>query len=340
MKFLKILALFLFVAISGSIYAQGCGDLFEALEDNQDCTGNIEQYSADVELPSYPGCTLTVNYEVTECQGVRNSRIVDFEYPSNDPDVLACLDFVVDFFNASNNDDASFFQGFHRELLEAISDIQFQRFLGTGPIAQFIVDCETGIKRFETNWYDGACTSYCTVRGDDGQELYIPVSCGSTCCIKRYSYCFNNTTGEIEKDVISIGEVVSGGCFFTDRPQCPNNTEFQSPCFANCALDNYGKSNKESDDIVQNTVFDIKVNAYPNPANKQIDIEITSLEEVNAQVTLTNGTGKTVFNYDEKLCVGTTQVRINDLNTLPEGVYFYHIQADNYTKTGKISIFK
>jgi len=81
-------------------------------------------------------------------------------------------------------------------------------------------------------------------------------------------------------------------------------------------------------------------NVYPNPASQYVTFEIGALEDANAQISLMNSRGQVIRNYTQTLNVGTTYFEINDLNTLPDGIYFYHIQADNNIKTGKITLFK
>ena len=84
----------------------------------------------------------------------------------------------------------------------------------------------------------------------------------------------------------------------------------------------------------------IQANVYPNPANQYITFEVFAFEETEAQISLLNSQGQVVRSYTQQFAANTTQFTVNDLNTLSEGVYFYHIQLGSHAKTGKISIFK
>jgi len=84
----------------------------------------------------------------------------------------------------------------------------------------------------------------------------------------------------------------------------------------------------------------LDANIYPNPANEHVTFEIGALEDMDAQIILMNNSGQIVRNYTQRLNTGTTRFTIDDLSTLSEGIYFYHILTDNHTKSGKISIFK
>mgnify|MGYP000444783876 CR=1 FL=1 len=91
--------------------------------------------------------------------------------------------------------------------------------------------------------------------------------------------------------------------------------------------------------VYQDTEF-IQANVYPNPANQYITFDIFTFEETEAQISLINSQGQVIRSYTQQFAADTTQFTINDLSALSEGVYFYHIQMGNHTKTGKISIFK
>jgi len=91
--------------------------------------------------------------------------------------------------------------------------------------------------------------------------------------------------------------------------------------------------------VYQDTEF-IQANVYPNPANQYITFEIFTFEETEAQISLINSQGQVIRSYTQQFAADTTQFTINDLSALSEGVYFYHIQMGDHTKTGKISIFK
>jgi len=84
----------------------------------------------------------------------------------------------------------------------------------------------------------------------------------------------------------------------------------------------------------------LSANVYPNPANEYITFDIFTFEETKAQISLINNQGQVIRSYTQQFAADTTQFTINDRSTLSEGVYFYHIQMGNHTKTGKISIFK
>ena len=82
----------------------------------------------------------------------------------------------------------------------------------------------------------------------------------------------------------------------------------------------------------------VSVNIYPNPANDYVTFEIDALEEANVQITLMTGTGKVIRSYNKALNIGTSHLRMDDLNTLATGIYFYQIQIGDGIKHGKLLI--
>ena len=72
----------------------------------------------------------------------------------------------------------------------------------------------------------------------------------------------------------------------------------------------------------------------PNPALDEISIFIQSPKNVDASITLTSSTGKTVITRDQVLNPNNN-IKL-DISTLPSGTYFIHLQTNNKVLTQKI----
>ncbi|MEZ4994448.1 MAG: T9SS type A sorting domain-containing protein [Saprospiraceae bacterium] len=75
--------------------------------------------------------------------------------------------------------------------------------------------------------------------------------------------------------------------------------------------------------------------AYPNPFNRTLNIEINSRESRPVVIQLTDLLGKTVYRRSNELVeAGTTQISLNILADLPEGVYTLRINGEDGTSFG------
>lgn len=76
--------------------------------------------------------------------------------------------------------------------------------------------------------------------------------------------------------------------------------------------------------------------ADPNPFSGSFSLQIEAIDNTEAQVTLLNTTGQTIYSAKQKLQKGTNSLKINGLGNLPAGVYFVQITAGGVVATKKV----
>lgn len=233
MKDLKLLLLLGFFISSLSVYAQT--DCFPE-NDQVLCTEIIKNLVDIVEHPDYPGCPLTVEYDLRVCQGefqIANLSILEIPFGSEE-----CGPLVSDILGAFFSGDQLRLERVLTNLWsgteEALADLLFAEALAGGPLALFY--CGTGLQTFTAGFYRGSCVSTCVSVNQKGGIRFVPVSCGTTCCVLKREYCIDPVTGE-EVIAESVEQVNPGECFLFERPECPEGSFFQSPCFELCEND-------------------------------------------------------------------------------------------------------
>lgn len=233
MKDLKLLLLLGFLIASISVYAQT-----DCLPEDQigECNQIRENLVDIVRHPDYPNCPLKVEYDLRVCRGefqIANLRILEIPYGS-----VGCGPLVSDVLGAFFSGDQLRLERVLTNLWsgieEALSDLLFAEAVAGGPLALFY--CGTGLQTFTAGFYRGSCVSTCVSVNEKGGIKFDPVSCGTTCCILKREYCIDPVTGE---QVISesVEQVNPGECFLFERPECPEGSFFQSPCFELCEND-------------------------------------------------------------------------------------------------------
>jgi uncharacterized repeat protein (TIGR01451 family) len=78
---------------------------------------------------------------------------------------------------------------------------------------------------------------------------------------------------------------------------------------------------------------------YPNPANTVFYIAISSDKNMNAEMQLTDMTGKTLLTRTVELQAGAQNIG-TDINSLSAGVYFVSVKANGILSTQKLVIVK
>ena len=79
---------------------------------------------------------------------------------------------------------------------------------------------------------------------------------------------------------------------------------------------------------------------YPNPFNPNTNISFNIPKESNVKVNVYNMLGQIVINiFTGRLGAGTHSFEFNG-SSIPSGIYFYRLEADNYTATKKMTLMK
>ncbi|MEM1323286.1 MAG: hypothetical protein AAGG75_23675 [Bacteroidota bacterium] len=192
------------------------------------CT-TVASFTTVVEIPSYPNCPIAVNYDLRICQGefqIFNISFLDdvFCGPLN-------MDIMEIFFGSDVTalEQEQFLAKLISEIETVIADRIFSSAVSAGPIALY--KCEGGLTTFTASFYRGSCVSLCVVGGGGG-PTFVPISCGTTCCVKRIEYCLDANDQTVT--TTTVEQVVPGECFAFALPQCPPGSLFQSPCFELC----------------------------------------------------------------------------------------------------------
>jgi len=227
MKDFKILLIVGFLMTSLSIEAQT--DCLP--EDDQALCTDIQENIVDiVEHPDYPGCPLTVEYDLRICQGefqIANLSVLEIPFGSDE-----CGPLVSDVLGAFFSGDQLRLERVLTNLWsgteEALADLLFSEAVDDGPLALFY--CGTGLQTFTAGFYRGSCVSSCVSVNENGGIKIDQVSCGTTCCVLKREYCIDPETGE-QIIAESTEQVNPGECFLFKTPECPEGSFFQSPCF-------------------------------------------------------------------------------------------------------------
>jgi hypothetical protein len=74
----------------------------------------------------------------------------------------------------------------------------------------------------------------------------------------------------------------------------------------------------------------------PNPAHSNVAVTITGNKNLQAQLTLTDISGKLV--YSENLVTGKDVVRNIDLSNYPKGVYIVQLKTEDQVKTERLIV--
>jgi hypothetical protein len=77
--------------------------------------------------------------------------------------------------------------------------------------------------------------------------------------------------------------------------------------------------------------------AYPNPADKDLNIELQSETNIIANVTVKDVNGKEIITTKQKLQIGKNKITL-DVAKLKAGIYFVTINANNKQSVLKITI--
>ncbi len=230
-SFLFANIIFAFMLSTSSLFGQT-----DCFPNEFGCT-DIANFTETVTIPNYPGCEITVNYDLRICQGVSQiANLTVTAIPFGDPECGSLLsDIIGVIFGGDQLATERFLTTFFAAVETSLSDLLWQQTLdisiANGTTA--LLSCEKGITTFTASFYRGSCVSFCFGRDEETGALQISqISCGTTCCRKNISYCLG-PDGEVVIEE-STEQVNDGECFQFELPQCPEGNLFQSPCFELC----------------------------------------------------------------------------------------------------------
>jgi hypothetical protein len=87
--------------------------------------------------------------------------------------------------------------------------------------------------------------------------------------------------------------------------------------------------------IEENTLSEMKV--YPNPAVDVVNVTISSKENANANVTITNLMGQVVYNQNHSLVAGNNSIQL-DVANYNAGVYVVNVKTNTGVSSQKVIV--
>lgn len=105
-----------------------------------------------------------------------------------------------------------------------------------------------------------------------------------------------------------------------------------------------GANNKDCDATVmtlsiRDLIYRNGLNIYPNPVTDVLNIKHTFNENVNANISITDMTGKVIYNDALGMVYGEQKFKV-DVSRFNAGVYFIQLTAGEAKHTSKISVVK
>ncbi|MDP1802655.1 MAG: T9SS type A sorting domain-containing protein [Bacteroidota bacterium] len=83
----------------------------------------------------------------------------------------------------------------------------------------------------------------------------------------------------------------------------------------------------------------ISLDLFPNPTNDEATIFVSSTNNLDVKLNITNATGQLIYNKQHKLNVGENTINL-DCKNFAAGIYFVMLGSDKNTQTKKLVISK
>jgi hypothetical protein len=218
-----------YLGLSNLVYAQT-----DCLPSQVGCTF-LQNFTAQIVLPNYPGCPITAFYQLRYCENVAQITNVSLtlDYLNNTSCSRVLGDVLNASFSFSPTNSAIFFRDFWSSVETEIAKAYFETAIAGSPAN--VWSCNNPKQKLLTaSFYRGACLTYCVGQTSEGALKFSTGACSSVCCVKNMSYCID------EKGIAVITESTSlmpGGSACSSTPpsdSCPEGTFFQSPCIETC----------------------------------------------------------------------------------------------------------
>lgn len=142
-----------------------------------------------------------------------------------------------------------------------------------------------------------------------------------------------NTGGEVNFMLEPYGGTVSGECLTGCEPDIVR--EFPIPPVCDIVTVDCITDNKLETDIAQGYI-----DAYPNPANHQITVNINPVSDEAITINIIDAIGRTVQHRLETVLEGNDNIFHFDVSQLTGGIYYIKIDSEYRFEAQKITIIK
>ena len=209
------------------IFAGG-NDLYSSNCENFGCDTTFTMESELIELPQYPDCYISFNYEWRRCGDTTEIRVRGYSIA----DTGGCSVIYDSLYSGGTpNWD---FQKHLRELLrlELVKQSFMNLYSNASPFDKYKFECPTGQKYYSYGWK--SCTKWelstITVGNPPFQmAIYTQVECEEeACCEETMEICYNTTTQQLEM-TRTLTNHLAGDC---DEGE---NTNSESSCSTPCS---------------------------------------------------------------------------------------------------------
>ncbi|HWR32904.1 MAG TPA: T9SS type A sorting domain-containing protein, partial [Chitinophagaceae bacterium] len=92
--------------------------------------------------------------------------------------------------------------------------------------------------------------------------------------------------------------------------------------------------------VKRNNAVSFEMKILPNPVTDQLQILVNTVKVGVADISIIDGTGRTVYSYKENLQKGNNTITYTSANQLPVGVYYVRLQVEAASITQKFSKIK
>jgi|GEM_PF-4247356 len=196
-----------------------------------------------ITVPSYPGCSLTVEFKMRDCNGWTEIELDHIESIQGDCSALFNDIFPYGLFNGV---DETVTITIWKEAYDELSKLLFEEMYNAlAPQHKYLLECGGNGGWGEYHLIDGACKSLClsyytgTTGPEDSYIIFGYNRCETACCgyIKRY--CFDTSTGTVtlvgELGPIYVGDGTPQSCEQATPPTCSGGTwNYTGACVFEC----------------------------------------------------------------------------------------------------------
>jgi len=84
-----------------------------------------------------------------------------------------------------------------------------------------------------------------------------------------------------------------------------------------------------------NTLF-TEAHLYPNPFSDHFELRFNSKENILARLAVVDMTGRVIYEQEYRISNGSNNIRINELNQAPSGIYFLRLESGSSVITAKL----
>ncbi len=209
---------------------------------SKDCVPDIQwsippifENSYFIELESYPGCQVALNFYLGISGEFGNGTatfhffgIDNFIVPQN---TGLCSDFYSDLAaSIANDSEEAFWNSFYDELYVSLG-IQYAEGITVNGNSIFW-PCSDDARGLTSNFYSSSCYQMCS-RQIENSVSFDQIKCGDDCCTKVYQFCYDKK-GNLQYELIK-SEGSSDNCGNNISVSCEKDSPFNSTdCIISC----------------------------------------------------------------------------------------------------------